>query len=120
MSPSTKFPRLLADENVKAKLVKFLSEVGCDVCSAAKGLKNSSLAALAKKEKRVLLTHDKDFLEESLYPPKAHEGIIVLAIHPPELPKLESALKRLLETISPDKFAGKVFLLSEAGVEIKE
>ena len=120
MVSSTTFPLFLADENIKAKLVRYFSQKGCDICFAKKGLKNSSLLSLAKKEKRVLLTHDRDFLNEFMYHPEEYEGILVLAIHPPSLFEQISLLEKFLATVPKEEFSGKSFFLSETGVEIKE
>ena len=120
MDFSPKPPLFLADENIKAKLVRYLSQRGCDICFAKKGVKNSSLLSLAKKEKRVLLTHDNDFLNEILYPPEKYEGIVVLTTHPPSLSKQILLMEKLLTAVSEKEFSGRVFLLSEEGIGIRE
>ena len=120
MVSSMALPSFLADENIKLKLAKYLSSKGCDICFAPKGLKNSSLLSLAKKEKRVLLTHDHDFLNEFVYPPEKYDGIVVLATHPPLLSKQILLMDKLLANISQEEFSGKTVLLSESDVEIKE
>ena len=120
MISSTTFPLFLADENIKAKLVRYFFQKGCDICFAQKGVRNSSLLSLAKKGKRVLLTHDHDFLNEFLYPPEKYEGIVVLAVHPPSLSKQISLMEKLLAAVFKEEFSGKSFLLSEIGLEIRD
>lgn len=112
--------KLLADENVKAKLVKFLVEQGFDATQAPKGLKDSELFASAVKEGRAILTHDKDFLNSARYPPKSCHGIVLLRIHPPELSKLKSATLKLLNKFSMKDLKGKTIVLGEYGVSILE
>ena len=111
--------KLLADENVKAKLVKFLAEQGFDVKQASKGIKDSEHFTAATKEGRVLLTHDKDFLDATRYPLKSSPGVILLSIHPPELSKLKSATLKLLKEF-PEDLKGKVIILREESVTILE
>lgn len=115
MSPSLKFPLILADENVKKRLVKHFVKSGCNISYAENGLKNSALIKYAKKEKRVLLTNDHDFLDDSLYPPEEYEGIIVLVIHPPNLFKQIEALEKLFTLRSPEEMPGKLFIVGEEG-----
>ena len=115
MSRSLKFPRILADENVKKKLVIHFLSSGCDIVYEEKGLKNSALINFAKKDKRVLLTNDHDFLNDSLYPPEKYEGIIVLHVHPPYLFKQIEALENLFSLHAPEKITGKLFIVGEEG-----
>ena len=123
MSPSgmkTAKLKFLLDENVDVRLASFLKESGFSVLISPKGLENGSVLELAEKESCVLLTNDKDFILSDLSKSSKVVGIVIFRVHPPSLSKLTLALSKLLEKISPEKFAGKVFLLSEAGVEIKE
>jgi len=122
MSPSSKKAerlKLLLDENVDVRLSSFLKEAGFSVLLTPKGLTNGAVLELAKKESCVLLTNDKDFGVSQL-PKSGSVGIVVFRLHPPSLTNLESALDKLLRRFSPEEFAGKVFLLSEEGVEVKE
>jgi len=112
--------KFLADENVKSRLVKFLIEKGFDAEYGPKGENDSKLFSLSIKEKRVLLTHDKHFLNTSLFPPKLSSGVIVIRIHPPTLSRLESSLLRLLNTLSEKEIKGKLLVLREDSVEIEE
>lgn len=120
MSPSHSLPLILADENIKKKLVKYFSLKGYDICYAEKGLKNSFLINFAKQKKRVLLTHDHDFLNDSIYPPENYDGIIVVDIHPPSLDKQIYSLEKLLSAHTPDEFIGKLFIVGEEGEIEKE
>lgn len=53
--------RLLADENFSAKVATWLRSLGHDVRPVAKSTADSMVAAQAKAESRVILTHDADF-----------------------------------------------------------
>lgn len=121
-SPKKNTPRLrfLLDENVDVRLASFLKKLGFPVTLPPKGMSNGAIASLAKKEKCVLLTNDKDFANPDLFKPSNFFGIVVFSVHPPTLSKLKSGLKKLLKETPRAKFAGKTFLLSEEGMEIKE
>ncbi len=56
--------KLLANENISHDLVDALSEHGFDVASVAAigaGMSDRDVMRLAHRERRVVLTHDKDF-----------------------------------------------------------
>ena len=82
--------RLLADENFPGAAVKALSAAGADIVwvrSAAPGLSDVEVLAWAVREKRILLTFDKDFGElakASALP--ATSGVVLLRIrmHTPD------------------------------------
>jgi len=75
--------RLLTDENVHPEVVSFLRDRGCDVLDVKEqrqmGASDPEIVNLAADERRVILTHDRDFgrllmaREESLPP-----GVIYL------------------------------------------
>jgi predicted nuclease of predicted toxin-antitoxin system len=76
--------RLLADENFPVAAVRALNAAGADIVSvrsAAPGLSDGEVLAWAIREKRVLLTFDKDFGElarASALP--ATSGVILLRL----------------------------------------
>ena len=107
--------KLLADENIEKGLVMELKEKGFDIGYCEKGIKNSELIKISAEEKRTLLTHDRDFLQEYLY--KDSEGIIVIPVLP-----IEEMVEILLRFFSRFKgeFKGRAFLLSKEGIIVFE
>jgi hypothetical protein len=79
-----KAPRFLVDESLgvdAAHLLrerkwnaKFVAEAGLS------GKSDETVFALAWKEKRVLLTHDRDFLDNRRFPPERNPGLVVFVI----------------------------------------
>jgi predicted nuclease of predicted toxin-antitoxin system len=110
--------KFLADENVKGKLVRHLSQQGVDIGYAAKGVKDVVLFGKAVEDGRVLLTHDKDFLDRARYDPKPSGGVVVLSIHPPDLPKLKSAMDTLLRAFRKQDFKGRTVVVKEDSVTV--
>ena len=108
-------PKLLADENIKLKLVRFLADEGFDIKYEPKGLKNSLLIEAATKEWRVLLTHDKDFLNTDLYDLRSCLGVILIRIHPPELSKMKSSLKALFKELPAEELKGRLLTVTNEG-----
>ena len=123
MSPLTEKPlklKFLLDENIDVRLTSFLKKLGFSVLVSPKGLKNGAVLALADKESCVLLTNDKDFANLGVIKSSKLAGIVVFRVHPPTLSKLELTLSKLLKEVSLSGFSGRVFLLSEEGIEIRE
>jgi uncharacterized protein with PIN domain len=101
--------KILADENIELSLIKFLKLKGFDVKVVSKGLKNSELLSLAAKEKRILLTHDHDFLKVELYEPVF--GTLVLPVY--SIHEMEEILLKFFKEFTPEKIKGKAFLLTK-------
>lgn len=118
MSPSTTKTaiKFLLDENVPIKIRSFLETKGYSVVLTPKGIKNGQVVALANKEKRALITHDVDFVEETSSLSAAVYGVIVFRIHPPRVEKLCASLEKMLHEVT--EFRNKRFLLDETGYTI--
>jgi predicted nuclease of predicted toxin-antitoxin system len=73
--------RILADENLHAEIVQWLREAGHSVLWAAEELRgtgDSDLLALAHRERRIILTNDRDFGELVVRRGFASAGVIFL------------------------------------------
>jgi predicted nuclease of predicted toxin-antitoxin system len=110
--------RFLLDENTHIKLLNWFTQAGHDAIRVPDGLKNGKVIALAQKELRVLITHDKDFGDPLVYPPKNHPGIILLRIHPPSLPKTLVGLEALLKNLPSAEFDHQLIILEEHGYHL--
>ena len=107
--------RFLLDENTHIKLLSWFTQAGYDAMRVPDGLKNGKVIELARKESRVLVTHDKDFADPIVYPTKNHSGIIILRIHPPSLPKTIIGLEALLKGLPEGEFNHRLITLDEQG-----
>ena len=105
--------RLLADENVHAKLSPFLRSLSHDIQSVAKGTEDPDIAAQAKTESRVILTHDTDFANTDQYPISAHAGVILIRINPAYLEKIKDALANLFSHIPASELPNRLFFVFE-------
>ncbi|MFH1649090.1 MAG: DUF5615 family PIN-like protein [Candidatus Woesearchaeota archaeon] len=74
--------RFLADENIAVSVVKALRHKGYDVLDLKEekkhGITDTEVLELAKEQKRVILTHDKDFVELLKQKNALHYGLLVL------------------------------------------
>lgn len=109
--------KLFSDEDIDARLVKFLSDKGVDIKYAKKGIRNSNLYSLSCKEGRGILSRDKDFLNKILFPPSNLPAIVILRVHPPVLSKLMPLVSNFIEKFSEDKL-GETWELREEGAII--
>jgi predicted nuclease of predicted toxin-antitoxin system len=78
--------KFLLDENIDARLLPFLQDLGYDVTSVAKdyfyGLLDEDVLAMAHQENRILLTNDRDFGELIFHQRLPHSGIILFRLAP--------------------------------------
>jgi predicted nuclease of predicted toxin-antitoxin system len=76
--------RFLIDENVNPVITEFLTEKGWNAKDASEmglaGKDDRTVLAAAHREDRVLLTHDRDFLDDRQYPPHRNPGVVVLPL----------------------------------------
>jgi len=107
-------PKFFSDEDIDARLVRFLRDNGVDIIYVEKGVKNSRLYSLACKEERGILSRDKDFLNTSLFSPSKLPAIVVIRVHPPILSKLKPLVFGFIEKFSDD-MRGKTWELREEG-----
>jgi predicted nuclease of predicted toxin-antitoxin system len=100
----------LADENIHGDIVAWLRQDGNDVLYAAEVLQSRSdddLLAIARKDRRILITDDKDFGELIFHQRLATSGIILIRL---QSPSIRERLKRLanvwsvIETRAPGRF----------------
>ena len=76
--------KFLLDENIDARLLPFLQDLGHDVTSVAKdylyGLLDEDVLAMAHQEHRILITNDRDFGELIFHQGFPHSGIILFRL----------------------------------------
>ena len=99
--------RWLADECVAAPLVAFLRTGGHDVlyvAEVAAGLNDSDVIALALREKRLLLTEDKDFGDLVFRRERAIPGVVLMRVRPEY-----SALKAVRLAAAIERYGERLF-----------
>jgi len=107
LTPDLKF---LLDENVNRKLFKFLLSKSFDVKTHLKSSKDSVLAAISKKEERILVTNDWDFewyTKDQIY------SVVILRIPQHDSKSLISSFEKLLKEFT--NFPGRIVLLEVNG-----
>lgn len=100
--------KFLLDENVKKKLLTLLKSEGYDTISKPKGLSDNKLAEISKLEKRIFVTNDNDFLN---FNKEQIHSLIWIKISQNDEDLLINSFSKLIDSVNPEKFEGKLFLL---------
>ena len=96
---SSNHPRVYADANVPAGLVSYMrSTLGWDVFFVIeqpelRRARDPEHFRLARQLRRTLVTFDRDYLDDRVFPPDQGAGVLVIAA--PDTRALESLLARL-------------------------
>jgi predicted nuclease of predicted toxin-antitoxin system len=102
--PYTKKPRYLVDENLGEGTAQLLQAWGCNVKGvwelSLTGHPDENVWRVAQKDKRVLLTHDDDFLDNRQFLLKATFGVVVLPHKVGEESLLIGKLRHLVNLLS--------------------
>lgn len=107
---------ILCDENISGATIASLEEWGFNVARTIPGTPDPEIAARAKREGRILVTHDSDFASILAYPPKEFPGIIRIRIDPAFNEAVIPALKRAFDHFTTaEAIRGKlVIVLADA------
>ena len=109
--------KFLLDENVHRGLFSFLNKLGHDAKLSPKTIKNGEVLKLALSEKRLLISRDKDFIENP-HSSSKHFGIWLLRVPPKDLESQKKIISKLLKQFSSVEFKGKIIkLLSDDNFE---
>ena len=100
--------RLLADENVKERLISWLKANRHKVKRIDAGTKDLRVFELSKELKRVLLTSDTNFLNTAIFPLKDSPGRIILRASPPTLENQKAVLAAVLDKFTTKDCRGKL------------
>lgn len=93
-------PRFLVDENMGQDVATLVNRSGWNAVFAndvgLRGHDDSDIMAFAWREKRVILTHDDDFLDDKKFPFYRNPGVVVLPGNDGRRQVLVNALSRVL------------------------
>jgi len=113
--------RILANENVAGSIIRSLRERGHDVVSVKESMRGASdreVLARAHSDRRIVLTHDKDFGElafRSGLP--AACGIILACFHAGNPSIVRQRILKILE--SEADWAGNFAILTETQIRVR-
>lgn len=114
--------RLLSDENVSPRVVSFLREHGCNVLDVKEegwlGADDSSLLSRAWRDKRVVVTHDRDFGRLVIAQGEPCHGIIYIRLRDQRSSNVIGSLEGLMRSGVVFR-PGSLMVLHESGVRIR-
>lgn len=109
--------RWLIDENVRRDIAIFLKDRGDNVAFVESGITDGEVLRSAKRQRRILLTCDKDFAHPLTHPSASSHGIVVLCVHPP---RFETCIEVLMIFFSRNLLVkGKTVILMKDRLEIR-
>ena len=116
--------RVKLDENLPVEAADVLRQAGHDATTILEqemgGEPDPSVAAVCRREGRALVTLDTDFADIRTYPPPEHPGILVLRLRQQDKRSVLDVLRRLLPLLSNEPLAGRLWIVDEERVRIRE
>ena len=114
--------KILLDENFPKKSISLLKAYKYEVIdirqTELEGLEDIKIFNLAKKEKALFLTTDKDFYHTIHFNNKPHNGIIVITLSQPNTKNIIEKLIWFLKTFSKDNYNNKCYLITNNSCKI--
>lgn len=115
--------KFLTDENIAKSVISFLRNKGHDICDLKEegeyGLDDIKVLKWAAKERRILLSHDRDFIDLfSQFRGKATVLVIRLFRQTPK--ETKKFLEKFLLTVKEKEVLGKLVILEENNLRIIE
>ena len=111
------------DENLPIDLADLLTGLGHDPKTVndelLQGVNDPRLMETCDREKRILVTLDIDFSDIRAYPPKDHEGIIVLRVGNQSKPHILEVFGRILPLLEREHIQGRLWVVEESMVRIR-
>jgi predicted nuclease of predicted toxin-antitoxin system len=113
--------RFIVDESTGTAVVEYLRSVGHDVLAVAEAMpqaKDMDILARAVRERRILVTNDKDFGELVFRNGRAHHGVVVLRLRDESPGNRVRVMKAVLKQYA-DRLAGHFTVATEGGVRVR-
>lgn len=114
--------KFLADENVAFRVVESLRKEGFNVLSIYEegfsGVLDEKILKLAQKEKRIIITHDKDFGNLIHQPFQRHGGVILLRLRNQSPQNVILCLIPFLKNKKPNKIKNRLVIFQEGKIRI--
>ncbi len=115
--------KFLTDENIALSTVLMLRELGHDVKDIKEekqqGVSDDTIIQIALREKRTIITLDKDFGNVLLFPPPLSFGVILVDLRFPKPNLVNKVLDKFLSGKTQSQLVKKLFLIDEISVRIR-
>ncbi|HTL51895.1 MAG TPA: DUF5615 family PIN-like protein [Planctomycetota bacterium] len=116
--------RFKVDENLPHDAVELLRTHGHDALSVSEqhltGASDDKIASVCMQEKRALITLDLDFSDLRRYQPSQTAGIVVLRLAHQDKASIVATLTNLLPLLATSAPQGKLWIVEETQIRIRE
>lgn len=116
--------RFKLDENLPVEAADLLREADHDAVSVIAenmaGAADGAVSSVCMQERRALFTMDTDFADIRAYPPSEYAGLVVLRLERQEKPHVLDVIRQLLPLIEKEPLAGRLWIVEEGRVRIRE
>lgn len=116
--------RFKIDENLPVEVAELLRAAGHDADTVhdegLAGAPDARISAIVRDERRVLVTLDFDFADIRAYPPSEYGGIVVLWLRTHERDAVIRLMARALEVLIHEPISGKLWIVEEARIRVRE
>ena len=109
--------RFLIDENIPIELIKFLKNSGNDAVRARLSSSDWEIGRRSLREKRVVVTLDKDFIANPLIRSMKLD-VIHVQVRPPHEDLIIKAFDLLLKSLPEEKFSGTLILKNDGHIHV--
>lgn len=112
--------KFIADVNIASKVINLLRQTGHDVLDIKKLnllVSDTKIIKLARKNSRIILTHDRDFLGLAKFP-KYQVGIIVIRLNIQNASHHYDKLSKALGKHSEEVLNHSLTILTEDSIEL--
>ena len=114
--------KFLLDENISKTVTQRLRDAGFDVMHilemGLQGKPDEDVMAVAVRESRIILTHDKDFGNILRFPLQKHSGVIIMRFHNQAPPNTARYLLDFLSKNETSQLQSRLVILRESGWKI--
>ncbi|MEA1950012.1 MAG: DUF5615 family PIN-like protein [Planctomycetota bacterium] len=112
------------DENLPIEAAELLAGAEYDALTVHDqhmvGESDAKLSRVCRREGRAIVTLDLDFADIRAYPPSDYAGIIVLRPARLNKPHVLSVLGRLLPILKSEPLSGKLWIVDETSVRMRD
>ena len=111
------------DENLPIEIADLLNNSGYDAKTVneqqLKGIKDSVLIDICKRENRVIITLDTDFSDIRAYPPQEYAGIIVMRVGSQAKQHIIKVFQQVLSFIGCEPLGQHLWIVEETVIRIR-
>lgn len=115
--------RFKVDENMPDEVAVLLREKGHDAVTVLDqrmgGKPDDVVAVVCRREKRVVVTLDKDFGDIRAYPPHEYAGLIVFRVEDQQKKRLLALMNHVVSRLATEPIQGCLWIVEEQGIRVR-